>query len=316
MPEVRAAILKDSAPDDAAIIPIGDGRALLTSIDFQNAIVDDAALAGAIAARNAMSDLFACGVRPMYADVVLVVPYGDQSMNIGRELMRGVAGACIEDGCAIVGGHTIQGETPVVGLSVTSIAKLDRIKRKVGAQPGNILVLTKPLGTGIAIAARQQGAFGDCDYAGALEVLLQSNRVGAVLGELAGVTAMTDVTGFGLLGHMSEVAESSGVTLCLSFAEVPLLPGVLRAAREGAVPILGKSNLAAYGRKTHFEETLRLHEQLVLCDPQTNGGLLICLRPDEKDEVLATLIANGCGARIIGRVDERRVDGTLVEAIR
>ena len=194
MPEVRVASLKDLAPDDAAIMSIGGGRALLTSVDFQNAIVDDAALAGEIAARNALSDLFACGVQPLYADVMLVVPYGDGAIRIGKELMRGVALACMEDGCAIVGGHTIQGEMPVVGLSVTSIAPLECIKRKSGAQAGDILLLTKPLGTGIAIAARQQAAFSDTDYAGALKVLRTSNRVGALLGEQAGVTAMTDIT--------------------------------------------------------------------------------------------------------------------------
>lgn len=316
VPEVRVASLKDLAPDDAAIMSIGGGRALLTSVDFQNAIVDDAALAGEIAARNALSDLFACGVQPLYADVMLVVPYGDGAIRIGKELMRGVALACMEDGCAIVGGHTIQGEMPVVGLSVTSIAPLECIKRKSGAQAGDILLLTKPLGTGIAIAARQQAAFSDTDYAGALKVLRTSNRVGALLGEQAGVTAMTDITGFGLLGHMSEVADSSRVTLQLRLGDVPVLPGALNAARDGAIPVLAADNLRTYSCRCDFDTSLREHERLLLCDPQTNGGLLIAVRPEARDAVLDGLADAGSGAWMIGQVTARRSDGMLVEVAR
>jgi len=316
VPEVRAASLKDLAPDDAAIMSIGDGRALLTSVDFQNAIVDDAALAGEIAARNALSDLFACGVQPLYADVMLVVPYGDSAITVGKELMRGVALACMEDGCAIVGGHTIQGEMPVVGLSVTSIAPLERVKRKSGAHPGDLLLLTKPLGTGIAIAARQQAAFSDTDYASALTVLRTSNRVGALLGEQAGVTAMTDITGFGLLGHMSEVADGSRVTLQLRLGDVPVLPGALNAARDGAVPVLAADNLRTYSCRCDFDASLREHEQLLLCDPQTNGGLLIAVRPQARDAVLDLLAGAGSSAWTIGRVTARRSDGVLVEVTR
>ena len=314
--EVRAAGLQGLAPDDAAIMPIGDGRALLTSVDFQNAIVDDAALAGEIAARNALSDLFACGVSPMYADVMLVLPYGDNTIAIGKELMRGVARACLDEGCAIVGGHTIQGEMPVVGLSVSAIAPLWRIKRKSGAQAGDLLLLTKPLGTGIAIAARQQAAFSDADYASALGVLRASNRVGAQLGDQAGVTAMTDITGFGLLGHMSEMAAGSGVTLRVRMGDVPALAGALDAARDGAVPVLAADNLQTYGWGCAFDPGLRAHEQLLLCDPQTNGGLLIAVRPEAIQGVLDALGDAGSTAWMVGRAVPRRSDGILVEVIR
>lgn len=313
IPEMRGAMLPGLAPDDAAIVPIGGGQVLVTSIDFQNAVVDDAVMAGEIAAKNALSDIFACGVRPMYADVVLVVPYGDDAVEIGKDLMRGVAHACEQDGCAIVGGHTIRGETPIVGLSVFSIAPAEHVKRKSGAMPGDLLMLTKPLGNGVAVAARQQGLLGDQDYSEALAMLRRSNRVGSRLGPLPGVSAMTDITGFGLLGHMSEVAESSGVTLRLNAHQVPLLPGVSGAVREGAIPLLGEDNLRTYQGRIRFLESQGRHERLLLSDPQTNGGLLFAVRPEARAQVRAILAEDGIDAWTIGEVARRHVNDYLVE---
>ncbi len=315
IPEMREAMLPGLAPDDAAIVPIGDGKALVTSIDFQNAVVDDAAMAGEIAAKNALSDIFACGVRPLYADVVLVVPYGDEAVEVGKDLMRGVARACGQDGCAIVGGHTIRGETPIVGLSVFSIASIEHVKRKSGATPGDLLMLTKPLGNGVAVAARQQGLLADQDYSEALSMMLRSNRVGARLGPLRGVSAMTDITGFGLLGHMSEVATSSGVTLRLNAREIPLLPGVFDAVREGAIPLLCEDNLETYGGRVGFLESQGRHERLLLCDPQTNGGLLFAVHPEASADVQAILTEEGVDVWTIGEVTQRHASGRLVEIV-
>lgn len=315
IPEMRDAILPDLAPDDAAILPFEGGKALLTSIDFQNVVVDDAVIAGEIAAKNALSDIFACGVPPLYADVVLVVPYGEEAVAIGKDLMRGVARACEQDGCAIVGGHTIRGETPIVGLSVFSIALMDHVKRKSGAEPGDLLVLTKPLGNGIAVAARQQGLLGDQDYQEALSMLRQSNRVGARLGPLRGVSAMTDITGFGLLGHMSEVAESSGVTLRLNMREIPFLPGVVNAARDGAIPLLAEDNLEAFQTRVGIPASLTRHERLLLCDPQTNGGLLFSVQPEAWDQARAILTEEGVNAWMIGEVVERQPDDRLIQIL-
>lgn len=315
IPEMRNAMLPDLAPDDAAILPLEGGKALITSIDFQNAVVDDPVIAGEIAAKNALSDIFACGVSPLYADVVLVVPYGEDAVAIGQDLMRGVARACEQDGCAIVGGHTIRGETPIVGLSVFSIAPMGHVKRKSGAAPGDLLVLTKPLGNGVAVAARQQGLLGDQDYQEALSALRQSNRVGARLGPLLGVSAMTDVTGFGLLGHMSEVAESSGVTLRLSMRKVPFLPGVVSAARDGAIPLLAEDNLEAFQARVRFPVSLMRHERLLLCDPQTNGGLLFSVQPETWDQACGILTEEGVTAWTIGEVLERQSDGSLIQLL-
>lgn len=315
IPEIRKTMLPGLAPDDAAIMPIEGGKALVTSIDFQNAVVDDPVIAGEIAAKNALSDIFACGVQPLYADVVLVVPYGEEAVAIGQDLMRGVALACEQAGCAIVGGHTIRGETPIVGLSVFSIAPMAHIKRKSGATQGDLLVLTKPLGNGIAVAAKQQGLLNEQDYQEALSTLRQSNRVGARLGPLLGVSAMTDITGFGLLGHASEVAESSNVTLCLHMHAIPLLPGVLNAALEGAVPLLGEDNLAAFQARAKFQASQGHHERLLLCDPQTNGGLLISVRPEAWEQVRAILAEEGVNAWTIGEVVDRHADGLLVEIL-
>lgn len=315
IPEMGRASLPNQAKDDAAILPIGNERVLVSSIDFQNPIVDDAVVAGEIAAKNALSDIFACGVQPMYADVVLVVPYGGDAVTIGQDLMRGVARACREDNCAIVGGHTILGETPIVGLSVFSIAPLDFVKRKSGAQVDDLLVLTKPLGSGIAIAARQQEILMDEDYGVALASLQQSNRVGARLGRLRGVSAMTDITGFGLLGHMTEVAEGSGVKLRLRSGEVPLLPGIANAAREGAVPNLGEDNLYAYQSKIRFVDDLTRHKRLILSDPQTNGGLLVAINPTAMEQVQAIMVEHGISAHVVGDVAERAADSAWVEVM-
>jgi selenide,water dikinase len=316
LPEVRAAMDQSQEADDAAIIPLGDGRAILSSIDFQNVIVDDAILAGEIAARNALSDIFACGVQPTFANIVLVVPYGERALPIGSDLMRGLARACQEDHCPIVGGHTIQGEVPIVGLSVHAIAPLKNVKRKSGAQDGDILLLTKPLGTGIAVAAYQLGGFSDEDFLAASNVLRRSNRVGARLGAIAGVTAMTDITGFGLLGHMSEVAENSNVTLSVKYGKTPVLRGVESAAREGMVAALGEANLKSYGHKTKFENAVRRHERLIMSDPQTNGGLLICVRPDALETVISEVKGDGLEPSRVGCVKARRDKECLVEVMR
>ena len=149
-----------------------------------------------------------------------------------------------------------------------------------------------------------------------MKVLRTSNRVGALLGEQAGVTAMTDITGFGLLGHMSEVADSSRVTLQLRLGDVPVLPGALNAARDGAIPVLAADNLRTYSCRCDFDTSLREHERLLLCDPQTNGGLLIAVRPEARDAVLDGLADAGSGAWMIGQVTARRSDGMLVEVAR
>lgn len=313
MPEVRRAMLPGLVPDDAAIVPIGDGKVLVSSVDFQNAVVDDALLAGEIAARNALSDIFACGLPPRYAEVVLVVPYDDDSGEIGADLMRGIARACEEDGCAIVGGHTIRGETPIVGLSVFSIAPAEHVKRKSGAAPGDLLMFTKPLGNGIAVAAWQQGLLRREDYAQAVSVLRRSNRIGARLGPEPGVSAMTDITGFGLLGHMSEMAERSGVALRLDAGALPLLPGVLDAARDGAVPPLAEDNLRAHQGGVEFRAWSGRPERLLLCDPQTNGGLLLAVRPQARSRIEAMFAEDGVDLWTIGEAVPRREGGPWVE---
>jgi selenide,water dikinase len=313
MPEVRAASLPGHQPDDAAILPIGGGHAIVTSIDFHGPVVSDAVLSGEIAARHALSDIFACGVYPMYANVVLVLPYGKRAHEIGAGLMRGVSTACKEEDCAIVGGHTMFGETPLVGLSVLSVASMNGIKRKSGARAGDVLMLTKPLGTGIAVAANQQDLFDARDYAAALEVMRASNKVGARLGGLSGVSAMTDITGFGLLGHSCEIAECSGVTLRINAGDIPLLPGVMRAVRDGAAPTLCDANLNAYAAGTSFQGTCRRHERLAFSDPQTNGGLLVCVHPESRDEVADVFAAAGVPSWAIGVVGTRCASGVLVD---
>jgi selenide,water dikinase len=214
-----------------------------------------------------------------------------------------------------VGGHTIRGETPIVGLSVSSIAPLRSIKRKAGSRVGDLVLLTKPIGSGIAIAADQQELLSDDEISATLSLLKRSNRVGARMGHLESVSAMTDVTGFGLIGHTYEVAESSGVTIRLRAGDVPLLPGVANAAREGVVPLLAEENLAAYGAGVRFETPVPRHVRLILCDPQTIGGLLISVDPRNTDEILAIMVEYGVAAAVVGEVVPTEVGGAMVEVI-
>lgn len=293
--------------DDAAFVALDDGSVLISSVDFQNPILPDAYLSGKIAALNALSDIFACGAKPMWADVVLALPRvaEHEQVAMGQRFMTGLAEVCASVDCNIVGGHTVVLETPLVGLAVRSVAHSDRIKKKSGAAPGDVVFVTKPVGNGVAVAARQSGFLQDDAWKAAEGAMLSANSIGAILGLESCVTSLTDVTGFGLLGHAVEVGDASDVCIELNMSTVPLLPGVKRAAGAGHVPMLANANWESFEESVECRTDLSAVERMLLADPQTNGGLLITASPEHADHVKQVCAAHGVTATIIGCVGER-----------
>jgi selenide,water dikinase len=304
---VEATHLQEHIIDDAAILPLGNNQVLVSSLDFQNPIVPDAELSGKIAALNALSDVFACGVQPLWAEVILALPKMlpiDRQIEVGQEIMRGIASACMDTGCHIVGGHTVVMPAPIIGLSVKGVASRATIKLKSGAIVGDDLILTKSIGTGIAVAARQAGSFIDTYWTPALDTLLLSNKVGAILAGMKGVHAMTDVTGFGLVGHACEVAKASGIAIEIDYDKIPVFAGTNRAVMNGFSPDLTETNLA-FALSQHADlHNLSDVEKAIISDPQSNGGLFISVASNETESVLKACLHAGHNAVRIGCVRE------------
>jgi selenide,water dikinase len=277
------------APDDAAVYRLDDARALIVTTDFFTPIVDDPYQYGAIAAANALSDVYAMGGRPLLALNIAALP-PDLPPEIITQIMVGLAEKVREAGAVIAGGHTIQDKEPKVGLAVIGLAAPDRLLTKGGVRPGDRLILTKPLGTGcITTAAKSDQARPD-DLADAVAWMMRLNRDAAEVALEVGARAATDITGFGLLGHATELAEASGVTLYLDAAQIPLLPGAEQYATARIFPGGSVANRRAYKRGVRVAGDLPEHRLMLLFDAQTSGGLLIAL-PPERSEAFATQMA-------------------------
>jgi selenide,water dikinase len=269
-------------PDDAAVYRLDDERALIMTTDFFTPIVDDPYQYGAIAATNALSDIYAMGGKPLVALNIAALP-PDLPTDTMQKIIVGMAEAVRDAGAMIAGGHTIQDKEPKVGLAVIGMGHPDRLMTKDGAQPGDVLILTKPLGTGcITTAAKNDKASAE-HVAEAVRWMMLLNRDGAEVAVALGVRAATDITGFGLLGHATEVAESSGVTLQIDFDAVPFMEGARQYAEEWIFPGGSAANKDAYGDGVAFAAGIPEAWQMLLFDAQTSGGLLIALPPDQRE---------------------------------
>jgi selenide,water dikinase len=296
--------------DDAGVIRLADGKVLATSVDFQNPIHEDFYTSGYIAAANALSDLYAMGLSPQFANVILAVTESDDAVRSGREFLAGISEAAREAGCAISGGHTFLGLEPLCGLAVYGIGDESSIKRKSDAVAGDVIILTKPIGSGIVTAAKALGLVPGNQH---VEVMRRLNRAGAWLGRSAEVHAMTDVSGFGLLGHACELASASAVTLEIDAARVPTIRGAVGYAQEGIGPRLGQKTLDAWKADVRFRGRVSPAKRSVLADPQTNGGLLLTVSSPASAGILKELRAGGDGeASVIGRVVSRGATGELL----
>ncbi len=292
--------------DDAAVYRLNDEQALIATTDFFMPIVDDAFDFGRIAATNAISDVYAMGGRPILALALVGMPINVLSTaTIGR-ILEGGAAVCRDAGIVVAGGHTIDSVEAIYGLVALGIAHPDRIRRNADAQPGDVLVLGKPLGVGVMSAALKKGALDDAGYARMIASTTKLNVAGPDLAALDGVHAMTDVTGFGLAGHGLEIARGSGCDVLIDWASVPLHAGVRALATQGFVTGASGRNWAGYGERVLLPQDFAAEDRALLTDPQTSGGLLVSCAPSSLDAVLAAFRRHGFdAAAVVGRVGDR-----------
>ena len=290
--------------DDAAVYKLNDSQALVATTDFFMPIVDDPFDFGRIAATNALSDVYAMGGTPIMALAVVGMPINVLSVETIGRILEGGASVCRAAGIPIAGGHTIDSVEPIYGLVALGLVHPDRVARNAAAQPGDVLVLGKPLGVGIYSAALKKEKLGDAHYREMIATTTRLNTPGPLLAELAGVHAITDVTGFGLAGHALEMARGAGATVVIEWGRVPLLPGVAELATAGFVTGASGRNWAGYGEQVTLADGLPTTAQALVTDPQTSGGLLVACAPESVQQVLDVFQREGFGhAAVIGAVE-------------
>lgn len=290
--------------DDSAVVRVNDETALVLTVDFFPAIVDDPYVFGQIAAANALSDVYAMGARPITALNIVVFPKGDMPLEALGELLRGGAAKVNEAGAVIVGGHTIRGAELMYGLSVVGLIRPDRVLRKEGAENGDVLVLTKPIGTGIYSTALKNGALSPRRERLFYRGMAALNRDAAEGLHRFGARACTDITGFGLLGHALELARASDVSLRIDTRAIPILPGALDLATRGFLTGGGMANHEYVKEDLASEGRISPALAMLLCDPQTSGGLLVALPRRSAARYLAALRKRGVReAAVIGEVE-------------
>ncbi|MEI7471567.1 MAG: selenide, water dikinase SelD [Chitinophagaceae bacterium] len=291
MPDNDKLIVGNHSKDDAAVYDLGNGSALISTTDFFMPIVDDPYEFGRIASANAISDIYAMGGQPILAIAILGWPINTLPAAVAKLVIEGSRSVCLEAGIPLAGGHSIDSPEPIFGLAVNGLVPLQNIKQNNKAQEGNILFLTKPLGVGILTTAEKKGILQAAHRGIAAKQMMQLNKIGALLGKLSGVTAMTDVTGFGLLGHLVEMAEGSNLSAAVDFDKVPLIiPDLLNYIEQKSIPGGTVRNWDSYGEKI---APLTDIQKAVLADPQTSGGLLIAVDENSVAEVIDLLKENG-----------------------
>ncbi len=299
IPDNRRLLVGNHSRDDAAVLDLGNGSALVSTTDFFMPIVDDPFDFGRIASANAISDVYAMGGTPVLAIAILGWPIDKLPPEIAQRVVEGSRSICREAGISLAGGHSIDSPEPIFGLAVSGIVDIAHLKRNDTAQPGNLLYLTKPLGVGILTTAEKKGLLLDEHQGLAARQMARLNTIGARLGRIPGVSAMTDVTGFGLLGHLCEMCEGSGTSAELDFEHIPLLVDLSNYLDRKSIPGGTLRNWESYGHKIGFVSE---RQRAVLCDPQTSGGLLIAGAPEAADDIAALLREEGIEETPIGRL--------------
>lgn len=270
-------IVGNNTKDDAAVYAIDQENAIISTTDFFMPIVDDPFDFGAIAATNAISDIYAMGGQPIMAISILGWPMDTLPAEVAREVIAGAKSICRKAGISLAGGHSIDAPEPMFGLAVTGKGKIAHIKTNDKATPGSKLYLTKPIGIGILTTAQKRGMLSDVDLNVAKQTMITLNSIGHELGKLKGVSAITDVTGFGLLGHLIEICEASNVSAAIDFTSVPVLNNLALYLDKKCIPGGTNRNFDSFREKvSSISET----QKTILCDPQTSGGLLIAVEPD------------------------------------
>lgn len=290
--------------DDAAVYQLNDEQALVATTDFFMPIVDDPYDFGRIAATNAISDVYAMGGTPIMALALVGMPIDKLPVEVIGKIIQGGESICTEAGIPIAGGHTIDSVEPIYGLVVMGLVHPRKVKKNSNARAGDVLVLGKPLGVGVLSAAVKKDKIGAEAYKELIANTTKLNKPGQQLSELEGVHALTDVTGFGLLGHLLELCRGAGLGARLEMGKIPLLPGVEAMAAEGLVTGASGRNWAAYGRDVELGGAITPAQRALLSDPQTSGGLLVSCRADSVDQVLTLFHRGGFErATVIGRME-------------
>jgi selenide, water dikinase len=291
--------------DDAAVWQIDDDTGVISTTDFFMPIVDDPRDFGRIAATNAISDIYAMGGRPIMALAILGMPLGTLAVETVREILHGGASICAEAGIPVAGGHSIDTPEPIYGLAVTGLCSPQTLRRNAGARPGDALILTKALGVGVYSAAFKSEKLSQDGYDEMIATTTLLNKIGIDLAKHASVHAITDVTGFGILGHGLEMARGSGLTVKIGMNDLPFLTQAEALARDGNITGASGRNWASYGDFIDLPEEISDWQRGLLSDPQTSGGLLVACAQEDADSVLQSILDAGYpAARIIGEVED------------
>jgi selenide,water dikinase len=317
-PAVLQEILSQSAPmsgfadllvgtessDDAAVYRLNDKQAIVATTDFFMPIVDDPFDFGRIAATNALSDVYAMGGKPLFALAIVGMPIGKLPTDVIRQILAGGESVCRAAGIPIAGGHSIDAPEPIYGLVGIGVVHPDKVKRNDQAQVKDVLILAKPLGVGVFADAMKKGKLSPEGYAQMLSSTTQLNTAGAALVDLPGVHALTDVTGFGLLGHLLEICRGSKLSAQISLSALPVHPIALKLVQEGFSPGAAERNWASYGQDVSLPSDIQEWQRKLLCDPQTSGGLLISCSVDAQADVMRILREEGFTAsQVIGQME-------------
>ena len=283
IPDNKRLIVGNHTKDDAAVYDLGNGTALIATTDFFMPIVDDPFDFGRIASANAISDVYAMGGKPILAIAILGWPVNKLSPDVAQKVIEGARSICLEAGISLAGGHSIDSPEPIFGLAVNGLVSIENIKQNNNAREGDLLFLTKPLGVGVLTTAEKQGRLLNEHTNLAAKQMMQLNKPGELLANVKGVNAMTDVTGFGLLGHLAEMADGSGLSAVIGFENVPLIiEDVKYYIDRKCVPGGTSRNWDSYGDKIG---SITDYQKAILADPQTSGGLLISVDPKKVSEV-------------------------------
>lgn len=298
-------LVGNDTADDAAVYRLNDEQAIVATTDFFMPIVDDPYDFGRIAATNALSDVYAMGGKPILALALVGMPINVLPHDVIAQVLRGGEDVCAAAGIPVAGGHSIDSVEPIYGLAALGIVHPERVKRNASARAGDVLVLGKPLGVGVLSAALKKELLGDAGYKAMVAAATMLNKPGAALGELSAVHAMTDVTGFGLLGHTLEIARGANLTARVHYADLPWLPGVQKFVDDGVFTGASGRNWTSYGESITLAPTLPESARTLLTDPQTSGGLLVACAPESVNDVLAIFRSEGfADARVIGELSE------------
>ncbi|EER46848.1 selenide, water dikinase [Actinobacillus minor NM305] len=303
-------LVGNETADDAAVYDIGNGIGIISTTDFFMPIVDDPFDFGRIAATNAISDIFAMGGKPIMAIAILGFPVNKLPAEVAQQIVEGGRAACATAGIALAGGHSIDSPEPIFGLAVTGVIPTEKIKKNASAHAGCELFLTKPLGIGVLTTAEKRGILKPEHRNLARDAMCQMNLIGAEFSQLEAVTAMTDVTGFGLLGHLSEICQGSNVRAVVNSDDIQTLEGTKDYIALGAVPGGTQRNYESYG---HLISPLTNEQKAILCDPQTSGGLLVAVEPQAVEKIMQ--IANQMNVPLfrVGKLLAKDDNSSLIE---